>query len=147
MDLIAGFSVGVLLLPQSMAYAHLADLPSRYGLYSSTVPLVIYSIFTDTTMTAVGPVATTCILISSALNNLDAETDEERIDISGCMCLQVGIIMAILGFFQLGIVVKLMSPAVMAGFMTGAACIIACSQMKSLLRLDAEKTDFFYSTF
>jgi len=146
-DLTAGLSVAVLLIPQSMAYAQLADLPPRYGLYSSIVPVFIYAIFSDTSMTAIGPVAPTCIMISSALATIGWETEEEAVEIATAMTFAVGIIFSIFAFFQLGFIVKFLSRPVMQGFCTGAAFIIASSQLKGLLKLDMEKTQYFYSTF
>jgi len=146
-DVTAGLSVAVLLIPQSMAYAQLADLPPRYGLYSSVVPVFIYSIFTDTTMTAIGPVAPTCIMISSALATVGYDNEDEAVEIAMVMTLIVGLILFLFAFFQLGFIVKFLSRPVMQGFCTGAAFIISSSQLKGLLKLDMEKTQYFYSTF
>lgn len=145
-DVTAGLSVAVLLIPQSMAYAQLADLPPRFGLYSSVVPIFVYSLFTDTTMTAIGPVAPTCIMISSALGTIGWETEDEAVEIAMVMTLIVGLILFIFAFFQLGFIVKFLSRPVMQGFCTGAAFIISSSQLKGLLQLDMEKTPYFYST-
>lgn len=145
-DCLAGLSVAVLLVPQAMAYAQLADLPPRFGLYSSVVPIIVYSLLTDTTMTAIGPVAPTCIMISSALSSIGAETEEDKIEIAMLMTFVVGVILFCFAFFQLGFIVKFLSRPVMTGFCTGAACIIASSQLKGLFRLEMEKTPYFYST-
>jgi len=144
-DVTAGLSVAVLLVPQSMAYAQLADLDPRYGLYSSIVPVFIYGLMTNTTMTAIGPVAPTCIMISSALASMGVEGEEAE-EVAMAMTLCVGIIFFIFAFFQLGFIVKFLSRPVMQGFCTGAAFIISSSQLKGLLKLDMEKTQYFYST-
>lgn len=144
-DVTAGLSVAVLLVPQSMAYAQLADLPPRFGLYSSIVPVFIYGLLTNTTMTAIGPVAPTCIMISSALASIGVEGDE-AVEVAMVMTLCVGIIFFIFAFFQLGFIVKFLSRPVMQGFCTGAAFIISSSQLKGLLKLSMEKTPYFYST-
>jgi len=148
LDIISGFSVGILLLPQSMAYCELAGLPPKMGLYSSTIPLIFYALYSDTTSTAIGPVSTTCIMIANALDNVGAKSMEEKINTATIMTFQVGIIFTLFGVLQLGWVVKLMSPAIMAGFITGVACIIPMSQFQHLFRLDMEGDDqTFYATF
>lgn len=66
-DLGAGLTVGVMLIPQGMAYASIAGLPSVYGLYASIVPLLIYAIFGTSRQLAVGPVAMVSLLTATAL--------------------------------------------------------------------------------
>ncbi|NND52186.1 MAG: sodium-independent anion transporter, partial [Flavobacteriaceae bacterium] len=56
-DLVAGLTVGVMLIPQGMAYAMIAGLPPVYGLYAATLPLIIYALFGTSRQLAVGPVA------------------------------------------------------------------------------------------
>ena len=66
-DLSAGLTVGVMLIPQGMAYALIAGLPPIYGLYASLVPLVVYAIFGTSRQLAVGPVAMVSLLVAAAV--------------------------------------------------------------------------------
>merc|ERR1740129_2352987 len=85
-------------------------------------------------------------MISSALASMGVSGDE-AVEAAMAMTLCVGIIFFIFAFFQLGFIVKFLSRPVMQGFCTGAAFIISSSQLKGLLNLDMEKTQYFYSTF
>ena len=66
-DISAGLTVGVMLIPQGMAYAMIAGLPPIYGLYASTIPLIIYAIFGTSRQLAVGPVAMVSLLTAAGI--------------------------------------------------------------------------------
>ncbi len=132
-DLIAGLTVGVMLIPQGMAYAMLAGLPPIYGLYASTIPLFIYALFGTSRQLAVGPVAMVALLISSGVSNLAPSGSAEYIQLAILLALLVGIIQFSMGLFKLGFLVNFLSHPVIAGFTSAAAIIIGVSQLKHLL--------------
>lgn len=135
-DLSAGLTVGVMLVPQGMAYAMLAGLPPIYGLYASTIPLIIYAIFGTSKQLAVGPVAMVALLISSGVGAIADIGSQEFIALSIVLALMVGAIQLLMGVFRLGFVVNFLSHPVIAGFTSAAALIIGFSQLKHLLGLD-----------
>lgn len=154
-DLLAGLSVGVLLIPQSLAYAVLAGLPPVYGLYTSTLPLFIYATLASSTKVQPGPVGPTAILINSALNAVvtnvveeDPATGEdvpsaEYINTAVALSFIVGVVQMLLGFFRFGFIANLLSWPVMSGYTSAAAFIIIASQLKDLLGLDAASASGF----
>lgn len=135
-DISAGLTVGVMLIPQGMAYAMLAGLPPIFGLYASTIPILIYAVFGTSRQLAVGPVAMVALLISSGVGQLADMGSSEYIALSILLALMVGAIQFFMGLFRLGFIVNFLSHPVIAGFTSAAALIIGFSQMKHLLGID-----------
>jgi SulP family sulfate permease len=132
-DLSAGLTVGVMLIPQGMAYAMLAGLPPIYGLYASTIPLIVYALFGTSRQLAVGPVAMVALLISSGVGALAEIGSAEFVAMAILLALMVGLIQLAMGVFRLGFLVNFLSHPVIAGFTSAAALIIGFSQLKHLL--------------
>lgn len=135
-DLSAGLTVGVMLIPQGMAYSMLAGLPPIYGLYASTIPLIIYALFGTSRQLAVGPVAMVALLISSGVGALAELGSAEFIALAITLALMVGVIQFAMGAFRLGFLVNFLSHPVIAGFTSAAALIIGFSQLKHLLGIN-----------
>ena len=135
-DLSAGLTVGVMLIPQGMAYAMLAGLPPIYGLYASTVPLIVYALFGTSRKLAVGPVALDSLLVASGVGALAVGGSPEYIGLAILLASMVGMIQLTMGVFRLGFLVNFLSHPVIAGFTSGAALIIGFSQLKHLLGID-----------
>ncbi len=135
-DVSAGLTVGVMLIPQGMAYSMLAGLPPIYGLYASTIPLILYALFGTSRQLAVGPVAMVALLISSGVGQLVPTGSDQFISYAILLALIVGIIQFSMGALRLGFLVNFLSHPVIAGFTSAAALIIGFSQLKHLLGLD-----------
>jgi len=145
-DCVAGLTVGLMVVPQSMSYARLAGLPVQFGLYSALMPLVAYAVFGTSRQLAVGPVALLSLLLYQGLTTLlkdqqqqyatpqDYQTAYNNLAVQ-CSLL-VGIVYLLLGACRLGFVTIFLSHAVVAGFTTGAALLIALSQVKYLVGYD-----------
>jgi len=155
-DLLAGITVGVLLIPQSMSYAALAHLPPQYGLYTGFIPLIVFAFLTSSYHISIGPVAPVCVLVGDAVmrivgdQSVDPITDfgNQKFQDAACgLSLVAGIILICMSVLRLGFIVKFLSVPVMTGFVTGAAFIIFGNQLKGIFGLDCEKTSYFYSTF
>lgn len=132
-DLTAGLTVGVMLIPQGMAYALLAGLPPIYGLYASTIPLIIYAIFGTSRQLAVGPVAMVSLLIASGVGALAEVGSDNFIGLAILLSLMVGVIQLLMGLFRMGFLVNFLSHPVISGFTSAAAIYIAFSQLKHIL--------------
>lgn len=135
-DLSAGITVGIMLVPQGMAYAMLAGLPPIYGLYAATVPLLIYAILGTSRQLAVGPVAMVSLLVASGVGALAEHGTTEFVSLCLLLAMMVGLIQLIMGLGRLGFLVNFLSHPVIAGFTSAAALIIGFSQLKHLLGLD-----------
>lgn len=148
-DMIAGLTVGVMVIPQSMSYAKLAGLPVEYGLYSALMPVFAYAVWGASRQLAVGPVALVSLLVSTSLTaivdpvNADGTIDEtkqlhyNRLAVE--TALLVGVVYLGMGLLRLGFVTVFMSHAVISGFTTGAAVIIALSQIKYFFGYEVER--------
>ena len=132
-DLSAGLTVGVMLIPQGMAYAMIAGLPPIYGLYASTIPLLIYALLGTSRQLAVGPVAMVSLLTAAGVGALAEGGTEAYLQMAILLALLVGGIQFLLGVFRLGFLVNFLSHPVISGFTSAAALIIGLSQLKHLL--------------
>ncbi|MEY3422679.1 MAG: hypothetical protein RIR48_3004, partial [Bacteroidota bacterium] len=141
-DISAGLTVGVMLIPQGMAYSMLAGLPPIYGLYAVTIPLIIYALLGTSRQLAVGPVAMVSLLIASGVGHLAAAGTEQYIALAILLALLVGIIQFSMGIFRLGFLVNFLSHPVIAGFTSAAALIIGFSQFKHLLGIKVSGEKF-----
>ncbi|XP_034204959.1 probable sulfate transporter 4.2 isoform X4 [Prunus dulcis] len=132
-DLMAGITVGVMLVPQSMSYAKLAGLEPIYGLYSGFVPLFVYAIFGSSRQLAVGPVALVSLLVSNVLSGIVDSSDELYTELAILLAFMVGVMECLLGLFRLGWIIRFISHSVISGFTTASAIVIALSQAKYFL--------------
>ena len=139
-DINAGLTVGIMLIPQGMAYASIAGLPEVYGLYASIVPLIIYALLGTSRQLAVGPVAMVSLLTATAIGALQGISTEEYIMYAILLALLVGGIQLLLGLFRLGFLVNFLSHPVISGFTSAAALIIGLSQLKSLLGINITRS-------
>lgn len=134
-DLIAGMVVGVLLIPQGMAYAFLAGLPPQYGLYAAIIPLLIYALLGSSRSLAVGPVAIASLMVGSTIADATASGLGDPVSIAINLSLLVGTILICLRILQLGSIVNFMSHSVISGFTSAAALLIGVSQLRHLTGL------------
>ncbi len=128
-DIIAGVTVALVLVPQSMAYAQLAGLPAYYGLYASFLPPLVASLFGSSRQLATGPVAMVSLMTATALEPLATQGSEQFLAYALTLALLVGAFQMLLGLLRLGVVVDLLSHPVVVGFTNAGAIIIATSQL------------------
>ncbi len=141
-DLSAGLTVGVMLIPQGMAYSMLAGLPPIYGLYAVTLPLIIYALLGTSRQLAVGPVAMVSLLIASGVGKLAEAGTDQYITLAIILAMIVGLLQLSMGIFRLGFLVNFLSHPVIAGFTSAAAIIIGFSQFKHLLAIKVNGEKF-----
>jgi len=136
-DLVAAVIVTVMLIPQSLAYALLAGLPAQVGLYASILPLGIYAVFGTSRTLSVGPVAVASLMTATALSPI-AEAGSSAY-IAGAVLLAVmsGIMLTLMGVFRLGFLANFLSHPVISGFITASGLVIAASQLKHILGVEA----------
>lgn len=132
-DLSAGLTVGVMLIPQGMAYAMIAGLPPIYGLYASTIPILLYAIFGTSRQLAVGPVAMVSLLTAAGIGAMTEGGTETYIQLAITVAFLVGVVQFLLGLFRMGFMVNFLSHPVVSGFTSAAALIIGISQLKHLM--------------
>jgi len=140
-DLFAGITVGIVLIPQGIAYALIAGLPPIYGLYCALVPQVMYAIFGSSRQVAIGPVAMDSLIVATGVSTLALVGSENYISIAILLALMVGTIQLIMGVFNLGFIVNFLSKPVITGFTSAVALIIGFNQFRNLLGLDFVQSD------
>lgn len=145
-DLLAGLTVALVLIPQSMAYAQLAGLPAYYGLYAAFLPPMVASLFGSSRQLATGPVAVVSLMSAASLEPLATAGSPEFITYSIVLALVVGIFQFSLGVLRLGLVVNFLSHPVVNGFTNAAAIIIASSQFSKFFGVYVDKAPHHYET-
>ena len=142
-DVLAGITVALILIPQSMAYAQLAGLPVVYGLYASFIPVIIASLWGSSNQLHTGPVAMLSLMSAAAVIPLAAQGSETFIMLSVMLALMVGVLRLFLGVFKLGAIVNLLSSPVIVGFTNAAALIIGLSQLNKVLGVPFPRTESY----
>ena len=136
-DLMAAVIVTIMLIPQSLAYALLAGLPPEAGLYASIVPILLYAVFGTSRALAVGPVAVVSLMTAAALGNIADQGTMGYALAALTLALLSGVMLLVMGVFKLGFLANFLSHPVISGFITASGVIIAASQIKHLLGIDA----------
>lgn len=142
-DLVAGITVALVLVPQSMAYAQLAGLPVVYGLYASFIPVIIASLWGSSSQLHTGPVAMLSLMSAAALIPFATPGSAAFIELSVMLALMVGILRLALGALSLGAIVNLLSSPVIVGFTNAAALIIGLSQLSKVIGVPFPRTESY----
>ena len=132
-DFTAGVTVGIMLIPQGMAYAMIAGLPPVYGLYAAIFPQLVYALMGSSRQLAVGPVAMDSLLVATALNTMAIVNSDHYISLAIFLALFMGLIQIFLGLLKFGFLVNFLSKPVISGFTSAAAIIIGLSQLNHIL--------------
>lgn len=135
-DLLAGLTVAVILLPQGIAFALIAELPPQMGLYAAIIGAIFGGLWGSSNQMHTGPANAISLLVFSTLSGLYAVGSPEYIVAAGMMAFMVGVFQLVMGLARLGILINFVSHSVIVGFATGAGVLIAVKQIKSLLGLN-----------
>lgn len=145
-DILAGLTVALVLIPQSMAYAWLAGLPIEVGLYTSFIPVVIAGLFWSARQMSTGPVTIISLMTATALAPIAVQGSEGYIVYASLLALFIGIFYIILWSLRLGVIVEFLSHPVIIGFTNAVALITIISQIPKLLWLSIEKWGSLWET-
>ena len=137
-DMVAAVIVTIMLIPQSLAYALLAGMPPEAGIYASIAPIVLYAIFGTSRALAVGPVAVVSLMTAAALGNIAASGTVDYVTAALTLAFLSGAILLALGLLRLGFLANFLSHPVIAGFITASGILIAASQLRHILGIEAE---------
>ncbi len=136
-DMVAALIVTIMLIPQSLAYALLAGVPAQVGLYASIAPLLVYAVFGTSRALSVGPVAVVSLMTAAAIGTLGLQSVADVIAAASVLALISGLFLLLMGVLRLGFLANFLSHPVVSGFITASGIIIAASQTKHLLGIDA----------
>jgi sulfate permease, SulP family len=142
-DLMAGITVALVLVPQSMAYAQLAGLPVVYGLYASFIPVIVASLWGSSNQLHTGPVAMLSLMSAAAVMSFATPGTADFIELSIMLALMVGILRFALGIFRLGAIVNVLSSPVIVGFTNAAALIIGLSQLNKVVGVPFPRSESY----
>jgi MFS superfamily sulfate permease-like transporter len=145
-DFISGLTVALVLIPQSMAYAQLAGMPSYYGLYAAFLPPMVAALFGSSRQLATGPVAVVSLMTAASLAPLATAGSEGYIAYAMVLSFLVGLFQFMLGVLRLGLVVNFLSHPVVNGFTNAAAIIIATSQLEKMFGVYVDSANHHYET-
>lgn len=134
-DVLAGLTGAVLVVPQGVAYALLAGLPPEYGLYTAIIPTILAALFGSSRQMVSGPTAALSIALFTTLQPFAEAGTVEYVALVLTLTFLTGLFQLLLGLARLGVLVNLVSHSVVTGFTTGAAFIIATSQLPYALGL------------
>lgn len=140
-DLVSGLTIGIMLIPQGMAYALIAGLPPVFGLYAALIPQIIYAFTGTSRQLTVGPVAMDSLLVAAGLTALSITGVENYIAMAILLALIMGVIQLLLGLLKMGFLVNYLSKPVISGFTSAAAIIIGLSQLKHLLGISMVRSN------
>jgi len=136
-DIIAGITGAIIVLPQGVAFAIIAGLPPEYGLYSAIVPAIIAALFGSSHHLISGPTTAISIVIFTSLSPLAPPSSTEYIQMALTLTFLAGFFQLTLGVARLGALVNFVSHSVVVGFTAGASILIATSQLSNILGITA----------
>lgn len=139
-DIVAGLTVGLMVVPQSLAYASIAGLPPEYGLYAAMMGPFVYTLLGSAKDITLGPTAIMSLIVNGALSGLTKDSD--RIAMAVGLSFVAGCLQVIMGLLRLGFIVDFVSFPVISGFTSSAAISIAFGQVKHIFGLQGVKRDF-----
>lgn len=144
-DLVAGITTGILLVPQSVAYALIAELPAQIGLYTAIVAAVTASLWGSSRHLHTGPTNAASLLVLTTVAPLVSSSSvQEYVAVAGLLAVMVGLMRLALGLLRLGFIVNFVSDAVIVGFTAGASMLIIVNQISGLLDLHIPASAQFY---
>lgn len=140
-DVVAGFTVGVMLIPQGMAYALIAGLPPIHGLYAALASPILYALVGSSRHLSIGPTALVSLLVASGVGPLAGGNMERYVVLAFCLAAMVGIIHLLMGLVRFGVLTDFLSDPVLTGFSAAAALLIGLSQLEHLLGVSLPQSE------
>ncbi len=134
-EALAGLAVGLMVIPQGVAYAVLAGMPPVTGIYASILPALLAVLFSASTRLSVGPTALTCLLVSAGLTGLAQPGSAQWVQLAIWLALLTGLLQLVLGFMRFGWLLNLVNAPVLMAFTQAASVLIIGSQLPDLLGL------------
>ena len=141
-DSVAALIVTIMLIPQSLAYAMLAGLSPEVGLYASVAPLLLYAIFGSSRVLAVGPVAVVSLMTAAAIGQHAVAGTPQYWAVAITLAFLSGLLLLTMGLLRLGFLANYLSHPVISGFISASGILIAASQFKTLMGVNAEGHNF-----
>ena len=142
-DVVAGITVALVAIPQSLAYAQLAGVPAYYGLYAAFLPAIVGALWGSSGQLSTGPVAMTSLLTAASLMPIARVGSDAFVHGAVVLALLSGLFQIAFGALRLGMLLNLLSHPVLVGFINAAAIIISLSQLPGLIGVSARQSEHF----
>src|SRR3954451_8457117 len=142
LDILAGLTAAAIVVPKALAYATIAGLPVQVGLYTASVPMVIYALLGTSRPLSVSTTTTIAILTGAELGRVAPGGGAELIAASATLAVLVGVLLLLASAIRLGFVANFISQPVLTGFKAGIGVVIVVDQLPKLLGISFEKTGF-----
>lgn len=144
-EALAGLAVGLMVIPQGVAYAVLAGMPPVTGIYASMLPALLAVLFSASTRLSVGPTALSCLLVSASLGGLAEPGSARWVELAVWLALLSGLLQIALGWLRFGWLLNIVSAPVLMAFTQAAALLIIASQLRDLLGIQIPWRQWLYS--
>ncbi|MER2600327.1 MAG: SulP family inorganic anion transporter [Caldilineales bacterium] len=145
-DVVAGITVGVVALPQGIAFALLAGLPAEMGIYTSIVAAMVGALWGSSNQLSSGPTNNAALLVFSILLPLAVPGSALYISAAGLLAVLAGLLRLLMGLARLGVLINFVSDSVIVGFTAGAGILIIIGQLRSLLGLNFTNSPYLIET-
>jgi len=145
-DILAGLTVGAMLVPQGMAYAELADMPPVTGFYAALLALIAYAVVGSSRHLGVGPEPGTAILAATGVGAIAAGDPARYLALMAALALTVGVICILAAVARLGFIASVLSKPVLVGYITGVGLTLLSSQYAKFTGIPIESDGFFGRT-
>ncbi|MBU8869719.1 MAG: STAS domain-containing protein, partial [Gemmatimonadales bacterium] len=145
-DLLAGLTVAVVLLPQAIAYAMIAELPPEIGLYAAIVGAIVGALWGSSRHLHTGPTNATSLLVLASLLSVARPGTPEFLAAAGYLAILVGIMKLVMGLLRMGVLVNFVADSVILGFTAGAGLLISINQARHMLRIDLDSAPEVFQT-
>ena len=132
-ELSAGVTVGLMMIPQAVAYAAVAGMPLVTGIYAALLPALVAAMWSSSSRLSVGPTALTALMVGSALTGLAQPGSADWVNLAVWLALLTGLAQLLLGFARFGWLLNIISAPVLMGFTQAAALLILTSQLPAML--------------
>src|SRR5215207_4461659 len=143
LDIIAGLTAAAVVVPKALAYATIAGLPVQVGLYTASVPMVIYALLGTSRPLSVSTTTTLAILTGAELGRVAPGGGVDLITASATLAVLVGVLLLLASAIRLGFVANFISEPVLTGFKSGIGLVIVVDQIPKLLGIHIDKAGFF----
>ena len=138
-DAIAGLTGALVLVPQGVAFATIAGMPPEYGLYAAMLPAIVAALWGSSWHLVSGPTTAISIVVFATISPLAPAGSPQFVSLVLTLTLLVGVIQLALGLLRLGALVNFVSHTVVVGFTSGAAVLIAISQVRNFFGIEIER--------
>ena len=142
-DLIAGFTIWAVMIPEAMAYSDIAGVPAIIGLYSVPLPLLVYSILGTSRTMVVGPDSATALISAVTIGAMATVKSAQYISLTASLALVVGLLFSLFGLLKMGWVANFIPIPVMKGFVQGLIWLTIIGQVPKIFGLDSSRGDFW----